>query len=473
MADSEGSEIDRTVGYRNNPDNYKEKLEKILRGEDTYITIKAEYEKNPENIGTIFKYIFKIQYMGKRAEVKELYNKIIENKEKAKITKITLPYGNYGKVNAYEYAKYSNAGGIYIGMNRRPIGLLEYIEEFPDGKFTERAYRSLANWFAYEGEEESDTFFKKALAKYPESLTIKRWFLENSFRSERNTDKAEKMIEDIISNYSQYYMNRIRLGYANYLKKKNDYVKLGEKYGKNYIDGQITNLARELISFSNFWISTDKNHELAEEMAIFAVSLGPDDPYYLQTAAKILIKNGKTDEALDMYGKDYLETSDNAIGSNLFNYANFWAEQDLNLESALTAAQKYLKDDPNNYRCKQIIAKIYIKNGNPDDALKDYGNEYIKDKQDNVYELNSYAWFWALEGKNLKSALAAANKAIELMPESNFIWDTLAMVHWKLKNYEEAVKAQEKAIELNPNDPEYKERLEKIKKDMATAKKNN
>ena len=125
-----------------------------------------------------------------------------------------------------------------------------------------------------------------------------------------------------------------------------------------------------------------------------------------------------------------------------------------------------MKDDPNGYHAQRVVAAVYMKMKKFDYALKIFGPEYIKDFQDDAFKLNSYAWFWALEGKNLDSALEASKKSTELEPQTYYYWDTLGMVYWKLKKYEQAVKAQEKAVELNPADPECKERLEQIKAEM-------
>ena len=43
---------------------------------------------------------------------------------------------------------------------------------------------------------------------------------------------------------------------------------------------------------------------------------------------------------------------------------------------------------------------------------------------DNTSALNGYAWFWALEEKNLKSALNAQLKAVEVDPDDDNLYDT-------------------------------------------------
>jgi tetratricopeptide (TPR) repeat protein len=86
--------------------------------------------------------------------------------------------------------------------------------------------------------------------------------------------------------------------------------------------------------------------------------------------------------------------------------------------------------------------------------------------------LGSYVRFWTNQGKNLESALEVAKKAVELAPTA-FTWDALSAVYVKLKNYAEALKAAEKALELSEEQykDRFKKRIEDIKKAMAEEKK--
>jgi tetratricopeptide (TPR) repeat protein len=80
-------------------------------------------------------------------------------------------------------------------------------------------------------------------------------------------------------------------------------------------------------------------------------------------------------------------------------------------------------------------------------------------------KLSSYASFWAGEEKNLESALAAAGKVVELSPANAYYWGVLATVHQKLKNYDAAISAGEKAVDLAEGNRKafYKNRLDSTK----------
>jgi cytochrome c-type biogenesis protein CcmH/NrfG len=70
----------------------------------------------------------------------------------------------------------------------------------------------------------------------------------------------------------------------------------------------------------------------------------------------------------------------------------------------------------------------------------------------------------------LESALEAAKKSVELDPDA-YTWDTLSRVYEKLNNYGEALKAQEKAVELAGDQAQrYQGRIKQLKKVMEKEK---
>lgn len=75
---------------------------------------------------------------------------------------------------------------------------------------------------------------------------------------------------------------------------------------------------------------------------------------------------------------------------------------------------------------------------------------------------NDLAWTAALLDRDLDMALEHAQRAVALSPSRAAYADTLAEVHFRRGNREEAVRLQKRAVELDPNNPEYKKRLEEF-----------
>jgi len=164
-----------------------------------------------------------------------------------------------------------------------------------------------------------------------------------------------------------------------------------------------------------------------------------------------------------------MENRVTGLAYDLISYASFWLGKDENKDSALAMAETALKLQPDNDYIIRQAAGVYLKMDNESKALALFGSDYMQKNIADASALNSYAWFWAGQGKNLESALIAAAKAVELKPKQYYIWDTLATVYSKMKNTAEAVRAMEKATELAPESAKesYKKKLETMKAEAA------
>ena len=185
-----------------------------------------------------------------------------------------------------------------------------------------------------------------------------------------------------------------------------------------------------------------------------------------------ILKDDKA-KADEVYGKDFMEGKVNRFAFDLVSYANFWLANNANQESAVAMAETALKLQPENTYILQQVAAAYVRTGKDDKALAIFGPEYIKSKADDANSLYSYARFWTMQGKNLDSALGAAQKAIHMKPERFYYWSVLSDVQLKLKNYPEALKSAEKAYDLAEDYAKQgmKAKLDKIKKEQGEVKK--
>jgi tetratricopeptide (TPR) repeat protein len=192
-----------------------------------------------------------------------------------------------------------------------------------------------------------------------------------------------------------------------------------------------------------------------------------------QDIAGFYLLKGDRAKAEEVYGTAFIGGKVSGFANDLMSYANFWIEQKANQESAVAMAELAYKLQPDNAYIMRQLATIYIKTNKEDKALAAFGPEFIRGKGDDANTLYGYAFFWANQGKNLESALDAAKKAVALKPGTNYYWSTLSDIYLKLKNYPEALKAAEKAVELTeaPYQDRMKQKVEAVKKAQAAATK--
>ncbi len=110
----------------------------------------------------------------------------------------------------------------------------------------------------------------------------------------------------------------------------------------------------------------------------------------------------------------------------------------------------------------QNAARIFVDADKTDRALAVYGPEYLKKNMENGRAITVYATFWMGQGKNLESALEAAQKSVALTPDAYTGWNNLSQINLKLKKYDDALKAAEKALEIAPaQPPQIKDNIKK------------
>ena len=68
---------------------------------------------------------------------------------------------------------------------------------------------------------------------------------------------------------------------------------------------------------------------------------------------------------------------------------------------------------------------------------------------DQPLTLNYLGYTWIDHNRNLRKGLAMIEKAVRLKPDDGYIVDSLGWAHYRLGNFQEAVKYLEQAVELH------------------------
>ena len=109
--------------------------------------------------------------------------------------------------------------------------------------------------------------------------------------------------------------------------------------------------------------------------------------------------------------------------------------------------------DPNNLPSRNLLAGIYKKEGNIDEAAK-LLEQVIEINPDYVggYAL---AGIYLLQGK-VDESIDLCNKAIKLIPDNTTLHTNLVISYQQNENYDVAIQYGKKLIELNPENPSSK-----------------
>lgn len=333
------------------------------------------YAKEPANIEVVFKLAEKAadRYsddLTKRSE--ELYWKVLAMDLEGRTgsyydeyRKATVPY-----VEAAEFALGQTASR---GRKPDPAPLRDFIKKRPASVLVKDAYRSLAYYYGYQAsKEDARAFFDEAVAKFPDDKGLIGSYVERIIRDKEPLDKgltlAGKLKEAAGYPRNPDYQEYLGQLYA----LKEDAGKVDEEYGKDFIDGYLSNAIFALTGYGNFWLEQGRNLESVEETAdIAAAAVGAKKAapsYFLTQIATLYARLEKIDKALALYGPDFAKKSWDDQ-SALYSYAAFWNRQGKNLDSAVAAARRSveLKSDYFNHF---ILGQVLFKTKDYPGALK-------------------------------------------------------------------------------------------------------
>lgn len=127
---------------------------------------------------------------------------------------------------------------------------------------------------------------------------------------------------------------------------------------------------------------------------------------------------------------------------------------------ALIACHKLAGQTP-EYRAK-IAALI--------EKLADKLRDAIADDTESAVYCNQFAWLAGNTGSNLDEALKCSLKSLELEPDTGGYYDTLAHVYFAKGDYENAVKSQTRAAELEPHSGVIRKKLELFREKLKEQK---
>jgi len=365
----DGVEVDWIVGYGPPPENFQAQLEKILKGEGTYLAAKAAFDKNPKDVALAFAVARKWEDRYDDAKIKEFYGKVLELDPNG--TAGTFTEENSKITASYrEFAELALASQTMNSAKPDVAPLKAFIAKYPNSPLLKRAWQSMSQYYSYMApKEEAAAFFPEYAAKYPDDTMVLRTWLARIIRDKEPADKGLELADKIRKVTVSPSITLIEEQIARLDMIKGDKAKAAEVYGKDFMQARVNIMGYNLLNYANFWLDNGENKDSAVEMAEMVLKIKPDDSYIVQQVAGIYVKAGLETKAMALFGPDYVQKN---IGDHakLFSYASFWNRQGKNLESAAAAAEKACALKPTLYYYWNTLSALYVKLNKYPEAIK-------------------------------------------------------------------------------------------------------
>ena len=249
MLNGGGQEVDWFVGYSPPPENFQARLEKILKGEDTYLALQKTLAENPDDVAAIFKVARKWGERYDEAKATAEYKKVIALDPEGRAgtftderTQISAPYT--------DFAKYEIATASFQGPKPDPAPVEAFIADNPGSPLVRQAYRELGYYYNRAPKEAAEVralltykeqaFYAKYAARYPDDPEPLTAWLGRIVRDKGPVDKglelAQKLRELTASNPDPSVNRTV----AQMYDIAGDKAKAEEVYGPAFMDRRPT-----------------------------------------------------------------------------------------------------------------------------------------------------------------------------------------------------------------------------------------
>jgi len=305
----------------------------------------------------------------------------------------------------------------------------------------------LANYLLFHNkEEEAKKIIYNARKKYSSNLLIKETknFLEKgkirkikNFFDCRNPKDSIAEIFYVIANF---YSTQEDYRLSNFFLRISLY--LNSKFSPN----------KTLLAENFFY---QEKYDSSKKIYDSIKSIGTAYSWYASLSNAIILSDIKEkNNSITNLEKNFNSLPDPTY-EHYYELANFYKDNKFFKKSIKYYFLALEKIDQDNI----LVSKIYNRIGTSYERLGEWKKaetnlmESLKILPDQAHTLNYLAYMWVEKKKNIEEGLQMLEKAVKLKKNDGYIIDSLGWAHYMNKNYQDAEKYLQKAVELMPLDP--------------------
>ncbi len=198
-----------------------------------------------------------------------------------------------------------------------------------------------------------------------------------------------------------------------------------------------------------------KKYETSKKIYNSIKSIGPIYSWYAsKNITSVSLETSNKEDSIK-----YLEKEFNLISNpdfyHYYDIANYYKDNEYYKKSIKYYSLALKKINKQH----ELYSKILDRRGTSYERIGEWKKgekdllECLKILPDQPYVLNYLAYTWIDNNTNIDKALGMLKIANDLEPNNGYIIDSLGWAYYLRKNYNEAEKLLQKAVELNPLDP--------------------
>ena len=305
----------------------------------------------------------------------------------------------------------------------------------------------LANYLlAKNNELEAKKIIEDSSKAHSSNLLIKQsknFILNKNIKKIRNSFNCQKSKDSISEIF--YIMANLYSTQRDY-KTSNFYLKISLFLNKKFTSN------KTLLAENYFY---QKKYESSKKVYKTIKTIGPIYSWHAsKKLASISIDQKGKKNSIDILEKEFSNLK-NPNYNHYYEMANFYKDNE-NYKKSIKyyslALQDLKKDHPLFPKILDRRGTSYERNGEWEKGEQDL-MQSLKILPDQPYVLNYLAYTWIEKKININKAIQMLIKATELRGNDGYIIDSLGWGYYASKNYIDAEKFLQKAVELKPQDP--------------------
>jgi len=365
--------VDLFVGYDPPAVNFLGRLERILRGENTFRALNEAYAKDPGNVAAVFGLALKFRDRYDMAKAQDKFKEVLALDPEGKAGTYTDEDGTKITASYAEFSRYELAlAAMRAGKGRDIASINAFIAGEPKNPLVRDAYRRLGSFYTSSGtKDEAAKFFAEYAARYPDDPQPLATWLGRILRDRGPLDKGAELAAALRTLTAAAPDPDTNQMLARFFELAGDTSKAGEVYGDVFMENHLQDVAYSLVSYAAYWVEKKENVDSAVAMVDAALRLEPGVLYFVRQAAYVHLTAGDQARALELYGPGWLKKNmDDLDPHEIRSYATFWLRAGTNLESALAAAKRTVERQPKTNYFWSTLSDVHAKLGNKAEAVK-------------------------------------------------------------------------------------------------------
>ncbi len=350
VANAEGVEIERMIGFTPPAEEFRDKLEKSYTTKPTTLDLLTELENRPDDVDLAVRLGKRLLQKYRRADAGKIAKYITAHPDRARNIQVSDEEMGLS-ANGYEF-------GSFLSTFIDPESVKKFVKDFPESELKQQACRNLSRFLYNESKKkDAEKVFKSLIDKDPDDVNLVLPYISFLANNKKDVRKGKRLAENLYEKSENRSNYDLSLTYVKFLLQSNAdsrAIDVGNSFMRNNPDEQYfkQDLASELLDHEKY----------AEAFRVYerGIKENSDNDYFLYAVGRAAAISGhnliRGEECL----KKYLTLGDDlSPGPDAVSWRLGMIYEHMNdINKAIAAYEKALEINPDYSEAEVALNRL-------------------------------------------------------------------------------------------------------------------